>query len=130
MSESGRAVGVVVGHGPMAQGLVDAARRITGDAADALTPLSNDGKSPDHLKGELDALVGDDTAVVFVDLMSGSCGMAALACCRDSLRRVVVCGVNLPMVLDFVFHRELPLDQLATRLVETGSAAIKRMPEA
>ena len=130
MSESGGAVGVVVGHGAMAQGLVDAVRRITGDAADALTPLSNDGKSPYDLKAELDVLVGEDNAVVFADLMSGSCGMAALACCRDSLRRVVVCGVNLPMLLDFIFHRELPLDELATRLVETGSGAVQRMPGA
>ncbi len=50
--------------------------------------------------------------------------MAALSCCRDSLRRVVVCGVNLPMLLDFVFNRDAPLEELAVRLVEKGRAAI------
>ena len=130
MSEGVGAVGVVVGHGAMAQGLVDAARRIAGDAADVLRPLSNDGKSPTDLRALLDELVGDQTVVVFADLMSGSCGMAALACCRDSLKRAVVCGVNLPMLLDFVFNREMPLGELVPRLVETGRAAIAPIPGA
>jgi len=116
--------GVVLAHGDMAKGLVSAVRRISGDAADALQPLSNDGKSPAVLREELDALAGDDPVVVFVDLATGSCGMAALSCCRDRARRVLVGGVNLPMLLDFVFHRTLPLDELAQRLIEKGRVAI------
>jgi mannose/fructose-specific phosphotransferase system component IIA len=52
--------------------------------------------------------------------------MAALSSCRDRSRRVVVCGVNLPMLLDFVFHLDLPLDDLVARVVEKGRAAIDR----
>jgi mannose/fructose-specific phosphotransferase system component IIA len=40
----------------------------------------------------------------------------------------VVCGVNLPMLLDFVFHRELPLDELVERVVERGRSAIRTAP--
>ena len=118
--------GVVLAHGPMARAMVDAGRRIAGDTADAQVPLSNDQKSPDGLKEELDRTLGDGSVVVFTDLQSGSCGMAALATCRDAGRRLVVCGVNLPMLLDFVFHRDLPLDELADRLVERGKASITR----
>ena len=128
MSEAEGALGVVVGHGAMAQGLVDAAGRITGKTADCLTPLSNDGKSPAQLKSDLDGIVGDSRSIVFVDLHSGSCGIAALACCRDSVRRVVVSGVNLPMLLDFVFSRELTLEQLVPRLLESGRASIVSTP--
>ena len=128
MSEGEAALGVVVGHGAMAQGLVDAAQCITGGIADCLASLSNDGKNPDQLKSELDGMVGDSRSVVFVDLRSGSCGMAAMACCRDSVRRVVVSGVNLPMLLDFVFHRGLPFEELVPRLLESGRASIAAIP--
>ena len=128
MSEGEAALGVVVGHGAMAQGLVDAAQCITGGIADCLASLSNDGKNPDQLKSELDGMVGDSRSVVFVDLRSGSCGMAAMACCQDSVRRVVVSGVNLPMLLDFVFNRGLPFEELVPRLLESGRASIAAIP--
>ena len=60
----------------------------------------------------------------FVDLRSGSCGMAALSTCRDRARREVISGVNLPMLLDFVFHRDMPLEELTARVIERGRTAI------
>ena len=123
---SGPAIrGVVVAHGPMATAMVDAVRRIAGDRADALVPVSNDGKGPDELRNELETLVGDERAVVFTDLLAGSCGMAAMSSCRNRERRAVVAGVNLPMLLDFVFHRELPLEEVVERVVEKGRKAIE-----
>ena len=40
----------------------------------------------------------------------------------------MVCGVNLPILLDFVFHRDVPLDELVTRLVEKGREGIRPLP--
>lgn len=116
--------GVVVAHGPMARAMVDAVRRIAGDRADTLVPLSNDGKGPAELCEELESLLGEGEAVVFTDLLAGSCGMAAMSSCRDRARRVVVAGVNLPMLLEFVFHTDLPLEELAGRVQERGRASI------
>jgi mannose/fructose-specific phosphotransferase system component IIA len=124
MSKSVR--GVVVAHGPMARAMVDAVRKIAGDAADGLHPLSNDDKSPTQLRADLDQALGDGPVILFVDLQAGSCGVAALSSCRDSARRVVVSGVNLPMLLDFVFHRELPIDELAERAIDHGRDAIRQ----
>ncbi|MGB1840889.1 MAG: PTS sugar transporter subunit IIA [Longimicrobiales bacterium] len=116
--------GVVVAHGPMATAMVDAVRRIAGDRADALVPVSNDGKGPDELRNELEGLVGEERAVVFTDLLAGSCGMAAMSSCRNRERRAVVAGVNLAMLLEFVFHHDLPLDELVQRVQDRGRASI------
>jgi mannose/fructose-specific phosphotransferase system component IIA len=122
--------GIVVAHGSMAEGLVDAVRRIAGGAADALTAVSNEGQSPRELQARIESLCGDGPVVVFADLVSGSCGMAAAVTCREGGGRVVLCGVNLPILLDFVFHRELPFDELVPRLVGKGRDGIRPLPSA
>ena len=123
MSEVG-ARGVVVGHGAMAMGMVDAVRRIAGIEEDALVALSNDGKGPDALRDELTRIVGAGTVVVFTDMHAGSCAVAARVTCRSGGRRAVVCGVNLPMLIEFAFHRSAPLGELVPRLVEQGRSSI------
>jgi mannose/fructose-specific phosphotransferase system component IIA len=128
MSERPSARGIVVGHGDMPRGLVDAVRHIAGGAADALVAISNEGKGPQELASEVDRAAGSAPSVVFADLRAGSCGMAAAYSCRNLDRRAVVCGVNLPMLLDFVFHRDLPLDELVERLIEKGRESIDTAP--
>jgi mannose/fructose-specific phosphotransferase system component IIA len=128
MSDGAVVRGVVIGHGDMPRGLVDAVRHIAGKAADDLVPVSNEGKGPAQLAAELNEAAGLGTVLVFTDLRAGSCGIAAAYACRDLERRAVICGVNLPMLLDFVFHRDLPLPELVDRLVETGREAIVAAP--
>jgi len=125
MNENGGIRGIVVAHGTMADGMVDAVRRIAGGAADALQPVSNEGTSPAELKALIDRAAGDGPVLVFADLQAGSCGMAAVSTCRESGHRAVVCGVNLPILLDFVFHRDMPLDELVERLLDKGKDAIR-----
>jgi mannose/fructose-specific phosphotransferase system component IIA len=110
----------------MAKGLVDAVRKISGQGDEALAALSNEGRSPTALREALEELLGDGPAVVFTDLQAGSCALAAVA---SSTRpdTVVVCGANLPMLLDFVFHREMPLEALSERLVEKGQEGIRSL---
>ncbi len=119
-----RTRGAVVAHGSMAEGLVDAVRKIAGQAADALIPVSNENRTPQDLRSELEHLAEGGPLVVFADLGSGSCGMAAFSSCREGDDRAVVCGVNLPVLLDFVFHRDLPLEELVPRLVRKGREGI------
>jgi len=122
MSEPVR--GLVVAHGPMAEGLVAAVQRIAGVEADALQALSNEGLGPEGLRAALEARLGAAPAVVFVDLPSGSCALEARRVARARPATAVVCGVNLPMLLDFVFHRDLPLETLVPRLLERGRGGI------
>ena len=125
MSEASQVQGILLTHGGMAEGLVDAVERITGPLPGVLTPLSNEGCSPDALRQQLDEAAGDQPAVIFTDLQSGSCAVAARIACGGAGPRGVVFGVNLPMLLDFVFHRDLPLEELVPRLVDRGREGVQ-----
>lgn len=116
--------GVVVCHGALARALVEATEEIAG-VAGGLIPVSNAGCGRDDLEGRIAEAVGDQPAVVFVDMASGSCLMAVLRRLRERPNLGVVTGVNLAMLLDFVFHRELDADAAAARAAQVGGQAIK-----
>ncbi len=122
MSEPVR--GLIVAHSSLAAGLVAAVRQIAGADEEALQPLSNDARGPEGLITALHEAVGDAPAILFTDLGSGSCAFAARRVALDRPDTAVVCGANLAVLLDFVFHRDLPLPQLVERLVEKGRAGI------
>ncbi len=122
MSEELRAV--VVCHGRLAGALVDAAEQISG-VTGALLAVSNTGCDRGTLEERVEAAVGDGPALVFVDLASGSCLFAVLNRLRANARAKVVTGVNLAMLVDFVFHRTLPLDEAAARAAIAGGKAIR-----
>ncbi|MFQ5688967.1 MAG: PTS sugar transporter subunit IIA [Gemmatimonadota bacterium] len=108
--------GVVVAHSDLAQALVRAVEAIAG-VRGALVPISNEGVGPEEFRRRIEASVGDGPAIIFVDLSSGSCafsGRLAAGNCGDA---AVLTGVSLPMLLDFVFHREMGLRDLVRRLV-------------
>ena len=117
--------GVLLSHGKLAEGLVDAVRRITDLDEDVLVAMSNEGQNPQGLAEQVDLLVGSAPIVVFTDLGTGSCALTAQLTCRDQDRRAVVFGMNLPMLLEFVFHRELSLSELVPRLLTKGREGVK-----
>ena len=105
--------------------MVDAVRRIADPPEGALIAVSNHGLGPDELLRAVDEAAGEGPSVIFTDLQSGSCVLAARLACRKPGGRRIVHGTNLPMLLDFVFHRDLPLDELVLRLVEKGRASVR-----
>ena len=125
MSEEELVRGVLLSHGKLAEGMVDTVRRITDLDEGVLVAMSNEGQNPEGLAEQVDALVGNEPVVVFTDLGSGSCALTAQLTCRENGRRAVVFGMNLPMLLEFVFHRELSLSQLVPRLLEKGKEGVK-----
>ena len=125
MSESGGELrGIVVTHGSVAASLVDAVRGIAGVTPGALVPLSNEGLGRDEFCERIRGAFGSGRQIIFTDLPSGSCHLAAMLVARESPDVVVVSGVNLPMLLDFVFKRGLELNELVQRLVEKGQNGI------
>jgi mannose/fructose-specific phosphotransferase system component IIA len=122
MSEELR--GVVVCHGALAGALVQAAEQISG-LNGALVPVSNTGCDRDTLEDRVHAAVDGRPAVVFVDLASGSCLVAVLKRLRSEQLVKVVTGVNLAMLVDFVFHRSLSPADAAARAAVAGEKSIR-----
>jgi mannose/fructose-specific phosphotransferase system component IIA len=116
--------GVVVGHGRVAQALVEAAEEISG-LRGVLVPVSNSGCDRGALEERVAAAVGEGAAVVFVDLAAGSCLLAVLRRLRDRDDVRIVTGVNLAMLVDFLFHRTLPPAEAAAHAAHSGGSAIK-----
>jgi mannose/fructose-specific phosphotransferase system component IIA len=115
--------GVVLAHGSMAEGLVDAVRQITGLDTGVLVPLSNRGLSPEGIAAQVRAQI-DGPTIIFTDLQSGSCGFATRRYCGDLPQVAIISGVNLPILLEFALYRGLPLAELVPRLVAKARAAI------
>ncbi|HEV8196094.1 MAG TPA: hypothetical protein VGP87_05615 [Gemmatimonadales bacterium] len=115
--------GVVVGHAGLGAALVAAAEEITGIHG-ALVAVTNTGADRDTLEARVLAAVGDQPGIVFVDMPSGSCMIAAMrkAAARADIK--VVTGVNLVMLLEFLFHRTEPLADAARRAAESGTKSI------
>ncbi|HSJ12938.1 MAG TPA: hypothetical protein VK939_00900 [Longimicrobiales bacterium] len=128
MSEAPAVRGILLGHGAMARGLADAVQQITGMGEEVLAPLSNKGLSPEALADAVNERVGGQPAIVFTDLQSGSCGFVARRIAQHQPHVVVVSGVNLPLLLEFVMHRQLPIEQLVPRLLAKGRASIGCAP--
>lgn len=116
--------GIVVAHGGLAEGLVDAVRQIAGVAREELVGVPNRDLGCEELCARTRAALGPARNVIFTDLPSGSCHLAAMIVVRDLPETPVVTGVNLPMLLDFVFSRALVFDELVPRLAERGRDAI------
>jgi N-acetylgalactosamine PTS system EIIA component len=122
MSSGPRAI--VAGHGEFAAGLVSAVEQITG-RGDQFLPIAITGLGAEDIEGLLrDRMVATGIRVVFTDLQAGSCTMAARRVLRGMTDAVVVCGTNLPLLLDFVFNDRATPSEAARHAAERGRAAI------
>lgn len=116
--------GIVLAHGEMAQGMINAIRHIAGFGDEFLVAVSNKGLGPEPLAEKVAEVAGDAPTIVFTDLVTGSCGFAARRIIQNRSNIVVVSGVNLPMLLEFVMRRDMTLEQLVPFLMTKARAAI------
>src|SRR4026209_353202 len=93
---------IVVGHGEFAGGLVSAVGQICG-MADKLVVMSMMGMTPEDIESAIrDQLSTTRARAIFTDLPAGSATIAARRIVRDEPGLVLVSGVNLATLLDFV----------------------------
>jgi len=100
---------VVVSHGPLAEGLKGAAEMIVGPQERFLAIGMDPAADLDSLRAEIEAAVsaagaGDEAGVlVLVDLMGGSPANASAYLAVSGTP--VLCGTNLPMLLEVLVAR-------------------------
>ncbi|HVZ77090.1 MAG TPA: hypothetical protein VG818_03815 [Gemmatimonadaceae bacterium] len=115
---------IVAGHGDFAAGLVSAVDVITGRGT-MLVPLAVPQLSAADIEQLLrSTMERTGVCVLFTDLQAGSCTMAARRILRGMPEAVLVSGVNLPTLLDFVFADDKPAAEAARHAAERGRTAI------
>ncbi len=115
--------GVVVGHAGLAAALVGAVEQIAGQDS-GLTAVSNADCDRTRLEERIMTAVGDQPTVVFIDMPSGSCLFAVMHRLQSLTDVRVVTGVNLAMLLEFVFNRDGTPADVAEHLAQVGARAI------
>jgi PTS system N-acetylgalactosamine-specific IIA component len=92
-------------------------------------PVSNSGLGTAELEQRLRELVERTGArVIFTDLPAGSCNFAACHLLKERDDVVVVTGANLPALLFFAMHGELPAREAAEKSVERGAPSLRVLP--
>ena len=99
---------VLVSHGLLAEGLRDAVEMIAGRQERFLTIGMQATGDLDTLRSRIESAVsevaGDDGALVLVDILGGNPANASSRLARTGTE--VICGVNLPMLLELLVQRQ------------------------
>jgi N-acetylgalactosamine PTS system EIIA component len=115
---------IVAGHGDFAAGLISAVEQISGRGR-VLLPLAIKQLGVEDIEALLrKEMLATGVRVIFTDLQAGSCTMASRRILRGMDDAVLVAGVNLPTLLDFVFADTLPPVVAARHAAERGKASI------
>jgi len=125
---AGRAVpALLVMHADLATALLRAAATVYGPV-EGVGILSNEGLS----KADIERRIGEEVAgwreggLVLTDFWGGSCHTCALAAARGHGSIVLITGVNLPMLLDYLHNRaQFGVDDLAERMLQRGRDNIR-----
>ena len=119
--------GVVVAHGHLADGLLSALSRVAGEQ-DSLWALSNESLGGADLEAKIAALLEERCAgrdaYLLTDMEGGSCGQACRRLLAKGVVKAVLYGVNLPLLVEFVFLREESFDRFVAAAVEKGRRAL------
>lgn len=124
MSDPPRAV--LVTHGRLGEELVKTAESILGPQ-ESVAVLSNDQLSAEDLERALENLIAGETPVVlFVDLGGGSCSHVCALVRRGHPNVLIAQGVNLPMLIEFLYQRwRVGLAELKRRIETRGREGIE-----
>jgi mannose/fructose-specific phosphotransferase system component IIA len=118
---------LIITHADLAQALVRAAERVVGTIED-VTLLSNEGLSRDDLEDAIEDRVKawKDGGLLLTDFWGGSCHTCGASAVRRHGEIVIVTGINLPLLLDYLHNRDrLSATELAERLQQKGRDSIR-----
>lgn len=119
--------GVVVGHGRFAEGLLSALSVVAGEQ-EHLWALSNQGRDSEELEAEIAGILTERgagrEAYLLSDMDGGSCGQACRRLLAGGGVRAVFYGVNLPLLVEFVFLQDAPFERFVDDAVRKSHRAL------
>jgi mannose PTS system EIIA component len=119
---------VVASHGSLADKLKEVLEMILGEqeglATISIEPFEGSADIIRKIEKVLDEQDNESGTLVLSDMFGGSVANVCLKVSRD-IKMEIVCGVNLPMIIEAVTHRETDdLISLAVRVGEIGRKSI------
>lgn len=124
---SARVPALLVMHADLSAALLRAAEQVTGPI-EGVESLSNRGLSRADLEQEITKRVEawPEGGLVFADFWGGSCHQCGASAARGRGEVVVVTGLNLPTLIDYLYNRErYGVIELAERLMKKGQESIR-----
>lgn len=124
---------MVVGHGAMAEELINSVAMIMGRVPLLRAVGLRSDQGLDDLEREIEKgwrgleEGGAEQVLILVDMFGGSCSNVAarMVSEKEANQAAVITGVNLPMVLEAAIDRDLhPLEALVNKIVEAGRKSI------
>ena len=118
---------LLVMHSDLANALLRAAEKVYGPV-EGVEVLSNEGLSREALEQAIAVRFQnrEEGGLVLTDFWGGSCHICGVAAARGHGDVVVVTGINLPVLLDYLHNRdEYGALALADRLMRKGRDSIR-----
>lgn len=125
---------VVVSHGNMAEGMIDAARMIVGEMEGVATVSLKESDAVEDLISRIETAVDEvdqgEGALILVDAFGASPFNASARLAMNRKNVEVVSGMNLPMLLELAVQREgQDLGAVTQIALETGAASIRTLSQ-
>jgi PTS system mannose-specific IIA component len=124
---SARVPALLVMHADLSAALLRAAEQVVGPI-EGVETLSNTGLSRAELEQQIAERVERWTegGLVFADFWGGSCHLCGASVARGRGEVVVLTGLNLPTLIDYLHNREkYGVVELAERLQKKGQESIR-----
>lgn len=118
---------LLVMHADLSAALMRAATQVYGPV-EGIETLSNEGLSRDDLEAAIETRVAKWPAggLVLTDIFGGSCYLCGSKAARMHGDVIVVSGLNLPILLDYLHNRDAySVRDLAERLKQKGQSSIR-----
>lgn len=122
-----RVPALVVMHADLAEALIRAAAKVYGPVDD-VDVLSNEGLSRADLERAIEERVArwPHGGIVLTDFWGGSCHMCSAIAARGHGEVIVLAGLNLPTLIDYLHNRDAyEAPALAERLLKKGQDSIR-----
>lgn len=123
----GRVPAILVMHADLSAALLRAAEKVYGEI-EGVDMLSNEGLSRDGLEEAITRCVTSwkSGGLVLTDFWGGSCHVCGQRAARGQGEIIIVTGVNLPTLIDYLHNREAyGVAELAERLRQKGQDSIR-----